>query len=709
MNPLGGQVQGNVTVQRFMSKEPIANPNIYRYISSPVQNGSVADIQNEIPVMGSFTGSSVCSGCGTIQSMFRYVESVTGPRANGYRDFPANSNAETLVPGVGYVMLVRGTNIAGTNTLWDIRGPINSGTIQLPVTSSGATNDDGWNLVGNPFASTIDWNATSWVKDGLYNVIYSTDNSTGNTTSTVATYNGIAGVNGGSQYIASGQSFWVKALSAAAPTLTISESAKSAGQQTTFIREAAPQDLLRITLVKDQTRDETVVYFREGYTPNFDRSDAYKMSNATFNLSTLTESGVYLAINGMPSFDCNHTIKLTVWNAPAGTYKLDFSQYESFPEAVAIIVKDNFTKTEFDVRKTPSYEFTVTSDANSYGNNRFTVDFSALSINTEFDASASDVCMGNDAQVTILGTSSDVRYSVVLSDGTDVASAIGNGSDLKLTIPADKLTAGQNILTIRSVSAYCSTSTYEQTVTFLADPIPGLPVVEDTKRCRDGVVTLVATGSPSKNYNWYENDTDVNPIVGEHSWTFTTPSLWKSKTYYASSINSLGCEGPRAQVKAIVVLYDDVIITRQPPELVSSYETGNQWYLNGVLIPGAVDQSYKPKGPGMYKVEVLVDGCSTTDEIDFLSTSPAQNDKDLEFSTFPNPFESSLRIVLANPNKLDVTITMTDMKGMEALVQTSEPSVDGHYTVNTEQLPTGMYTLYVRFGSSVKVAKVLKE
>ena len=52
---------------------------------------------------------------------------------------------------------------------------------------------------------------------------------------------------------------------------------------------------------------------------------------------------------------------------------------------------------------------------------------------------------------------------------------------------------------------------------------------------------------------------------------------------------------------------------------------------------------------------------------------------------------------------------MTDMKGVEALVQTSQASDDGHYTVNTEQLPSGMYTLYVRFGSSVRVAKVMKE
>jgi hypothetical protein len=111
----------------------------------------------------------------------------------------------------------------------------------------------------------------------------------------------------------------------------------------------------------------------------------------------------------------------------------------------------------------------------------------------------------------------------------------------------------------------------------------------------------------------------------------------------------------------------------------------------------------------MYKVEVLVDGCSTTDEVDFLSNTSAQHDKDLEFSAFPNPVQSSLTIVLANPNNLDVIITMTDMKGVEALVQTSAASVDGHYTVNTEQLPTGMYTLYVRFGSSVKITRVIKE
>ncbi len=105
----------------------------------------------------------------------------------------------------------------------------------------------------------------------------------------------------------------------------------------------------------------------------------------------------------------------------------------------------------------------------------------------------------------------------MLQDGTEVISATGNDAALTLTIPKEKLIAGQNTFTIKSVSSYCSTSTYEQTVTFLVDAIPALPVVENGKRCREGVVTLVAKGSPSENYNWYENETDVNPIADEHS------------------------------------------------------------------------------------------------------------------------------------------------------------------------------------------------
>jgi hypothetical protein len=80
-------VTGNVTVQRYMSKEGANSTRIYRYIASPVQDATVADIQLEIPVTGTFTGTSVCSGCGVAPSLFYYSEAViTDPNNSGAND-----------------------------------------------------------------------------------------------------------------------------------------------------------------------------------------------------------------------------------------------------------------------------------------------------------------------------------------------------------------------------------------------------------------------------------------------------------------------------------------------------------------------------------------------------------------------------------------------------------------------------------------------
>ena len=225
----GAQVTGSVTVQRYMSIEggsnspTFNNGRIYRYISSPVANAPVSQIQPEIPVTGTFTGTSVCTGCGTTQSMFLYNEAVitdtNGSGGNnvedGYIDFPNAANTEIMTPGRGYTLFIRG-NIAPVSTnghaRWDVRNSINSGPVSfnshVSYTSSGNNASDGWNLVGNPYPSTIDWDAaTGWTKTGLDNTIYMRDN--GSNPIVYATFNGTtnAFTNGGSRYIPLGQAF----------------------------------------------------------------------------------------------------------------------------------------------------------------------------------------------------------------------------------------------------------------------------------------------------------------------------------------------------------------------------------------------------------------------------------------------------------------------------------------------------------------------
>jgi len=405
--PSGAQVTGNVTVQRFMTKEGANNNRIYRYISSAVQNAPVSDIQNEIPVTGSFTGTSTCSGCLANQSLFSYAESVitdtNGSGAadfdDGYIDFPNASNAETLVPGRGYALFARGDLLS--STLWDVRGPVNTGNVtpvSLPVTytSSGNILNDGWNLVGNPFPSTIDWNAVSgWTKTNIDASIYVSDN--GNASLQYATWNGVTGTNGGSRYIAIGQGFWTKANGSGVPVLQANENIKTAGTQTTFFREGSPENLLRVTMSKELMRDEAVIHFREDATPGFDtHADALKLPNASFNISSV-QDGRKLSINSTYPMGCATEISLNIENSVAGNYQLTFSEYESFSDHLAIRLEDHFTMSHVDARNSSGYNFSITSIPESYASGRFKLIFTipAAQISLRGESLVSNFASGN--------------------------------------------------------------------------------------------------------------------------------------------------------------------------------------------------------------------------------------------------------------------------------------------------------------------------
>jgi hypothetical protein len=653
--PVGAQVSGDVTVQRYMSKEGPNNTRIYRYIASPVQNATAADLQTEIPVTGSFTGTSVCQGCGTTQSMFSYQESVTtdtngnglADMSDGYQDFPAISNDELMEPGRGYSVFVRGNLLATAR--WDVRGPVNAGTIALPVsfTSSGTVNNDGWSLVGNPFPSTIDWNAASgWTKSNMSGSIYMTDN--GNAATQYASWNGVTGTNGGTRYIALGQAFWVKATGAGTPVLTLNENVKVGGQQTTFFRENDLADLLRVTLVSGTTRDEAVIHFRPDATDGFDaHADAVKFQNSTFNLSSMQPDGLKLSINSLSGIHCGTEVKLAVENSKAGNYRFDFGSQESFPAHLSIVLEDDFTKGHFDVRSgSGTYAFAVTSNSASYGPNRFKLIFKREALDAGFIANAPDICEGAELAVQIERSQPGAEYVAMTESGLRSALLVGNGGTLNLFVPGDGLMAGENKVIVRSAWAGCAQEVKKE-VTFVVEKKFTISAVRDSARCRAGIVTLRAQGAPHNgSYRWYEAGSDA-PIEGQQGAVFTTPHLIKSKTYYVAAVNSQDCEGPRAPVQAEIRHYDDAMIRQSVSgdSLASNYIVGNRWYFNHVAIPGGTEQRIKLERPGTYSVEVNVAGCTTGADYGYAVTA-AEKEVTRVIQVFPNPVVEGFTVSL---------------------------------------------------------------
>jgi hypothetical protein len=414
------QVIGNVTVQRYMDR---AGVDIYYYqvwrdISSPVQNATVADLQKYIPVTGPFAGATdtltnYASGDpypidNSHSSLQRYDETAKGAVGVGWLDFPSASNTETFTPGMGYSVFIFGKDSEGGrgNDLWALRGPINSGTIDLNVTltksgSNGAyvPANDGWNLVGNPYPSAIDWASSGWQKSNISSTIY-IDNYNWNLdpnsiyygTSIYSSYNAATGqsTNGGGQYIATGQSFWVKNSNAlSTPILKITENAKAnKGTQTNFIRQTNNNNnnLIRITLSSaSNLRDETVINFNDKASEDFDDYDALKRPNRNgyLNLSSLSPAQDNYAINSIPFPDSQKKIPLDISDVKTGTYTLSFTELESLPASMRIQLEDKFDNTITDLRSNPAYAFAVnTGNGATFGSGRFNIIFGGEEIHT---------------------------------------------------------------------------------------------------------------------------------------------------------------------------------------------------------------------------------------------------------------------------------------------------------------------------------------
>ncbi len=699
--PSGAQVIGKVTALRYMSKSGVADYQyqVWRNISAPV-NTTVLDLQNSLPVTGPFTNHSILTANGvadpyvdySYSSMFSYNEGATSDNSgdglvnldDGWTQFPAptgNSASTYFNRGQGYSIFIFGSNDPVLNSdvaSWALKGPIWSGSFNMPVTYSvrdaSDANNNGWNLIGNPYPSTIDWDSPNWTKVNLDGAVYFDDYRTANPV--VASYNNGVSTNGGTNLIAMGQGFWVKAVDT--PTLTITEGVKAAGQSTTFFRTAPPANMIRVTLSDGTESDETVVYFSNSSTGGFDKNyDARKFRNPYWylNLSSLSSENEKYAINAQPFSNCSHSVALDVSDVSSGTYSLSFSEFESFYKDMSIKLKDNHTNTVIDVRQNQNYSFAVDGDeAATYGSDRFSLVFDYIAPAATISAQSPAVCDSTQAKITISNTSTDYTYSILSSvDGSVFLSSInGIGSDITIALPGSLITEGTNQFVIEGVNAFCSSITSKTNVAVTYAAKPSAPIANPTSICGQGSVALSASGVPTGgHYNWYES-ADATTVLTTQSALFTTPVLSKNTTYYVSTSNALGCEGSKTAVSATVINLEPAsIAVTDTQTLESNYESGNQWYLNDQLINGASGKSLNVTQSGVYKLVVSSQGCTVSVEKTFvvmtsqpIPTPTPTPTPDPTPVPAPVPVPDSVAIptspvdtVVTNPSPAELTIT----------------------------------------------------
>lgn len=676
--PTGASITGNVTVQRYMSKEG----NIYRYISSPVAKLPVSQLQDDFPVIGPFTGTSTCTNCSTNPSMYWWDEPTSS-----YIAFPVSSNADTLMIGRGYAAFVRHNLYPGPIVL-DFTGVLYQGPVSIPLSFTGGGSD--FNLVGNPYASTITWEEIP-NRPNVANVIAIRDNGSGGTFQYWDGTEQSSGLTDGR--IAAGQAFWARATAASA-AINLTESAKSSTNGTFYRKSDEEVNVFKVILAKGNVIDRAVLRLREDATVELDDNDAPKLNNEGFDISTVTPGGISMAINATNEMVCD-AINLKIADMAQGTYTMSVETFGIFLNTGATLV-DNFTNTQHDFKTSPQYQFSVTSNAASSVANRFSILLDQPDINpSAISTSLADAaCNGDQYQVQLDNAQAGVYYFAELDGQVLGDSVLSNGSDpVLLNIAASRLAVGSNSVVLKGYN-YCETLPLTNAVEIKHDKLYAASAT-NASRCLEGIVDLEAQGAPLDGlYNWYEAEDSATPIAGQHGNIFTTPSLVKTSSYFVSVVNSLGCEGTRTPVVAEVKHYDDVTISENSPgSLTSSYDEGNQWYFNDTPIEGATGQSYSPEESGSYRVDVTTQGCVTSAAMEFVVTGVESTNPKSGISVYPTPTKDILYVRSAPGVKVngisifdnlgakvgDLTLTETE-KGKEGTFDMSH-SADGIYFV----------------------------
>ncbi len=390
----GASITGNVTVERFIP----AGLRSYRHLSCPVNSVSIFNSWQDSGANNAGYGVQITGptanraniGAGNAANGLDYTAassySMYTMTTSNVMSPVTNTKTTNFTPGLGYNIFIRGdraTNLYNTsvttNTQTTLRatGLLNQGDVTISLCN-------GWNIIGNPYASTIAWNASGWstargANTGATVYILNPAVVSG-TSNRFACHNGVVGTNGWpatGPYIESGQGFYV--YTTAATSITFKEEYKTSNEAAIYFKNNSIADLLRIEYLSNGVhQDDIAINFRDGGKTILDLAvDAETMASATNGIASLKNAS-RLAINTRPVFETIDTVALSVMSTTTGKFSMKFTELASFSGMTQIILVDKFLNKMINVDQNVTYNFDITANPNSKGDNRFVMLFSKV-------------------------------------------------------------------------------------------------------------------------------------------------------------------------------------------------------------------------------------------------------------------------------------------------------------------------------------------
>lgn len=343
---------GNLTLQRHISSR---NAN-YSNFSSPIEGATFAQLDDDLFLSGLTGGGDGNATTGSGKTFYS-VYSYDG--ANSKHDTVTNVT-DPMTNGMGYEIFLASTLSSYSGGVVDYVGTPNSGDVSITIERG----TNGFNLIGNPYHSYINFDNLDQANIGTTFYIYSSVNGS------YSTFNF-----GSNTLIAPSQGFWVVKDTPGSDAFTFQENDKSESHLASFHRKASPdvEELkLNIREVGSELNQDLIVKFNPNAHSSVDEYDALYLPSPHKEVPAITakvknNNNDYI-VYGANNIDLTQIIPLEIKSGKKGDYLINAEGIQNVYKSYdCFYLEDKAENKIIDLSVEPSYAFS--SEEGSF--NRF--------------------------------------------------------------------------------------------------------------------------------------------------------------------------------------------------------------------------------------------------------------------------------------------------------------------------------------------------
>ncbi len=328
-------------------------------------------------------------------------------------------NISNFTPGFGYLAAYQA---GGTKSFV---GNLNNTDVTNPLSFAYTDpSSKGYNLLGNPYSSAIDWSAASWVKtniEGGTAKVYDAVAKNFVDVSLVASPN--------TNIIPANQGFFVKALSAASFTIPANSRVHS-GQA--FYKSTSHLLILKAEKTGTGFGDLMGINFDAaatlGYDAQYDASEIEAFADAP-SLYSVLQNGSKLSINTIPEqLPANTVVHLNFKARSDGQYNINAISIPSNTNCSTLMLEDLKTNTFQNLNQYPIYSYTATTTDNL---NRFILHFSTSAMGIQANDMGGTQVYSRDGQLIVNSTDNILAVEIFNEIGQQLGVYKVNGNSFR--------------------------------------------------------------------------------------------------------------------------------------------------------------------------------------------------------------------------------------------------------------------------------------